>query len=45
MSTRKRPGADDDFDREIRAHLELETEALLEDGLTPEEAHAAARRT
>ena len=45
MSTRKRPGADDDFDREIRAHLELETEALIEDGLTPDEAHASARRT
>ena len=45
MSTRKGPGADDDFDREIRAHIELETEALMEDGLAPEQATAAARQT
>ena len=45
MSTRKGPGADDDFDREIRAHIELETGALMEDGLAPEQATAAARQT
>ena len=42
MSTRKR--SDDDFDREIRAHIELETERLIDDGLTTEEARVAARR-
>jgi hypothetical protein len=42
MSTRKR--SDDDFAREIDAHLELETERLIEDGLSPDEARAAARR-
>lgn len=42
MSTRKRSG--DDFDREIRAHLELETDRLIEDGLAPDEARARAAR-
>ena len=42
MSTRKR--SDDDFDREIRAHIEIETERLIEDGMTPDEARVAARR-
>jgi len=42
MWTRKRPG--DDFSSEIRAHLELETERLIADGLPPDEARAAARR-
>jgi putative ABC transport system permease protein len=36
---------DPDFDDEIRAHLELETDRLIEDGLPPEEARRAARRT
>jgi hypothetical protein len=31
MSTRKR--SDEDFDREIRAHIEIETERLIEDGM------------
>ena len=36
---------DDDFSREIEAHLAIETEHLIADGLTPEEAaHAAARK-
>ena len=43
MSTRKRP--DGDFDREIRAHLELEAARLMEDGMAPEEARDAARRS
>jgi putative ABC transport system permease protein len=42
MSTRVRPP--DDFDREIRAHLELEAEQLVEDGMDPAAARDAARR-
>ena len=42
MWKRKRPG--DDFSSEIRAHLELETDRLIADGLPPDEARAAARR-
>lgn len=34
----------DDFDREIRSHLELEEEELVADGLSPEDARDAARR-
>ena len=42
MSTRKQ--TDDDFDREIRAHLDLETERLIEAGLSPDAARTTARR-
>jgi len=35
---------DQDFDDEIRAHLELETDRLIEEGLPPEQAGDAARR-
>jgi predicted permease len=42
MSTRKR--SDDDFDREIRAHLELEADRLVHEGLAPDAARDAARR-
>jgi putative ABC transport system permease protein len=42
MSTRKR--SDEEFAREIRAHLDLETARLIDEGLPPEEARAAARR-
>jgi predicted permease len=42
MSTRQR---DDEFDREIREHLELETARLIEEGMTPAAARAAARRS
>jgi putative ABC transport system permease protein len=42
MSTQKR--RDDDFAREIRAHIDLETSRLIEDGMPPDEARAAARR-
>ena len=42
MSTRKRP--DDDFDREIRAHIEIETERLIDEGMSPDAARVAARR-
>lgn len=42
MSTRRRP--DDDFDREIRAHLDIEAQRLIDDGMPPEEARAAAQR-
>jgi predicted permease len=42
MSTRKR--SDEDFDRELASHLELEAEQLIEDGVPPEAAPTAARR-
>jgi predicted permease len=42
MSTQKR--RDDDFAREIRAHLEIETARLIAEGLPPDQARAAARR-
>jgi putative ABC transport system permease protein len=35
---------DDDFDREIGSHLDLETERLIEEGMPPEDARAEARR-
>ena len=39
-----RRGTDEDFSREIDAHIGLETDRLIAEGLTPEEArHAAAR--
>jgi predicted permease len=44
MSTRKPPRSDEDFDREIRAHLESETLELIEEGMAPEDARAEARR-
>jgi hypothetical protein len=34
----------DDFSREIDAHLDLEAERLIADGMTPEDARFAARR-
>src|ERR1700754_1247860 len=42
MSTRK--WSAEDFDQEILAHIELETERLIEDGLSPDAARVAARR-
>jgi hypothetical protein len=48
MSTRQwRPWrrSDDDFHREIQAHLELETDRLIADGLDPDTARRAAQRT
>jgi putative ABC transport system permease protein len=42
MSTQKRSG--DDFDREIRAHIEIETERLVDEGMAPDTARVAARR-
>ena len=35
---------DEDFAREIQAHLELETDRLIRDGMSPEDARAAAYR-
>jgi predicted permease len=35
---------DEDFSDEVRAHLALETERLIEDGMSPEDARAAARK-
>jgi predicted permease len=43
MSTQKR--SQDDFNREIDAHLDLETERLIAEGMTPDDARAKARRT
>jgi predicted permease len=43
MSTRKRSG--DDFDRELASHLELEAEELIADGVPPDAARTAARRS
>src|SRR6476620_7582413 len=40
MSTRD----EDDFSREIRAHLELEADRLIDDGVRPDEARNAALR-
>src|SRR5262245_25135822 len=40
MSTRD----DEDFAREVQAHLDLETERLVADGLSAEDARRAARR-
>ena len=42
MPLRRRPQRD--FDDEIRAHLELETDALIALGMTPTEARLAARK-
>src|SRR5437868_2534757 len=36
---------DDDLDRELQVHLEIEGEEQRERGLSPEEATCAARRT
>ena len=36
--------SDDDFTREIEAHLQLETDRLIADGYTPEDARSTARR-
>jgi predicted permease len=41
MSTRR---SDEDFSHEVQAHLELEIARLVEDGMDPAEARAAARR-
>ena len=43
MSTRKR--SDADFEREIHAHIDLETDRLVADGLTPDSARDVARRS
>jgi predicted permease len=42
MSTKDRN--DDDFEREIEAHLDIETERLIADGMSPDDARDAARR-
>src|SRR5919205_1762382 len=36
--------ADEELEQEIRAHIELETEQNIRDGMTPEEARLAALR-
>jgi hypothetical protein len=40
----RRRRADDDFGHEVQAHLELETDRLVAEGLPPAEARIAARR-
>jgi hypothetical protein len=42
--SRWRRRAHDDFAEEIRAHLDLETERLVDEGMSPEAARLAARR-
>ena len=42
MSTRRR--RDEDFDHEIEAHLALEAERLIENGMSPAEAREAAQQ-
>ena len=42
MTLKRRP--DEDFSDEVRAHLELETARLIEEGLSPAAARAAARK-
>jgi putative ABC transport system permease protein len=42
MSTQKR--RDEDFAREIRAHVDIETTRLIEEGMPPDQAREAARR-
>lgn len=41
----RRGRSDEDFSREIQAHLELETARLIEEGVAPEDARRAARRS
>jgi putative ABC transport system permease protein len=43
MSTHKR--SDEDFEKEVRAHLDLETDRFIEQGMDPAAARAAARRS
>jgi predicted permease len=43
MSTRDRRN-DSDFEREIEAHLELEADRLIAEGMSPDDARDAARR-
>lgn len=38
------PRTDEDFAREIESHLALETDRLIADGMSPDEAQATARR-
>src|SRR5438876_314271 len=40
----RRRRAHDDFADEIRSHIDLETERLVDEGMTPEAARLAARR-
>jgi hypothetical protein len=40
----KRRRSQDDFDAEMQAHVELEADRLREEGMTQDDALAAARR-
>ncbi|HEX7362698.1 MAG TPA: permease prefix domain 1-containing protein [Bryobacteraceae bacterium] len=44
MFFRRRKSRDDDLDRELRSHLDLEAEEQQESGVSPEEARYAAKR-
>ncbi len=41
----RRRRTDEDFTEEIQAHIDLETDRLIQQGITPEEARAAAIRS
>ena len=41
----RRTRAEDDMDEELRVHLELQTDALMRRGMSPDEARDQARRT
>ena len=45
MGLFSRPRTHDDFSDEVQAHLDLETDRLIAEGLTPDAARAAARRS
>lgn len=45
MATKDRDRPDDDFRAEIEAHVQIETDRLIAEGLAPNEAATAARRT
>ncbi|MGH9772590.1 MAG: permease prefix domain 1-containing protein, partial [Candidatus Acidiferrales bacterium] len=44
MFWRHRKSRDEELDREIRSHLEVEAEEQQENGLSPEDARYAAKR-
>lgn len=44
MNWWRRNEREEDLERELRGHLELEARERQEEGLSPDEAHLAARR-
>ncbi|HVW05028.1 MAG TPA: ABC transporter permease [Vicinamibacterales bacterium] len=45
MATQDRDRTDDDFRAEIESHVQIETDRLIAEGLAPDKAATAARRT